>query len=188
MDKCSNWINQAQNVPEFFWIELKKEGFENCPSSISLAIKKVKQEICFYAAVEIKDINASEYDFKRHNKILDMNLPNEEFYYSGDNCKYFHAGNDNEVVKELIEKSIIKKVRIQKEFNLFLNKTRKEIVDEIVDTIKKLEVYYNMIIEDYNRNTENDSKNYSNLNNEEKSSFGWIIPCNPKYYDGVSIK
>ncbi len=56
MDKCSNWINQTQNVPEYFWIELKKEGFENCPSSISLAIKKVKQEICFYAAVEIKDV------------------------------------------------------------------------------------------------------------------------------------
>ena len=114
-----------------------------------------------------------------------MDLPNEEFYYSGDNCEYFHAGNDNEVVKKLIEKSIIKKVRIQKEFDLFLYETRKEIVEEIVDTIEKLEVYYNVIIADYNKNTENDSKNYSNLNNKEKSLFGWIIPCNPKYYDVV---
>lgn len=51
-------MNMAQVVPNIFWIQFKKQGFEKCPSSISLAAKRVDSSFYLYVAVEIKDNEA----------------------------------------------------------------------------------------------------------------------------------
>ena len=88
---------------------MKKDGFEKCPSSISIAVKKVDNNIYFYVAVEIKDAEADSNDFKNHNKILDMPLFSNDFYYSGDNESYFNIGKNKALTKKIINSGIIKK-------------------------------------------------------------------------------
>lgn len=179
MLKCSSWVSMNQIIPNYLWIQFKKEGFEKCPSSISLAIKKAKEKIYFYIAVEIKDMDAEDEDFKNHNKILDIPLSNSELYYSGDNEEYFNIGRDDYNVKNMIERKLIKKVRVQKNIDNFCKVEQKEIINKIIEAIQVLEPYYNKIILNYNKSNEQNKKSQNTCLNE------WIIPCNPSQYDVI---
>lgn len=166
--KCNSWIGLNQVIPNYLWIQFKKEGFENYPFSISVVMKKVK-EICYlYVAVEIKDSDAKDRDFKNHNKILNISLSDLDLYYSGDKEGYFNLGTDSNNAKNMIKKKLINKVRIQKNINYHYNIEQKEVINNIVNAIKVLEPYYNEII-----------SNYKGKNNNQE----WIIPCNPLKYN-----
>lgn len=178
MYKCTSWISMNQIIPNYLWIQFKKDGFEKCPSSISLSVKKVKETFYFYAAVEIKDTDAEEEDFKNHNQVLDMPLSNSELYYSGDNEEYFNLGKDSQYVKEMIQRREIKKVRIQKNIDQFCKIEEKEIINKIIEAIQILEPYYNRIILSFNESNKVRNKNLQSVR------FGeWVITCNPSYYD-----
>lgn len=178
MYKCTSWISMNQIIPNYLWIQFKKDGFEKCPSSISLSVKKVKETFYFYAAVEIKDADAEEEDFKNHNQVLDMPLSNSELYYSGDNEEYFNLGKDSQYVKDMIQRREIKKVRIQKNIDQFCKIEEKEIINKIIEAIQILEAYYNRIILSFNESNKVRNKNLQSVR------FGeWVITCNPSYYD-----
>lgn len=147
MGRCSKWLSMNQVIPNYFWIEFKEKGFETCPSSISLAIKKVKYEIYLYVAVEIKDQNANEENFKNHNRILNLPLNNDKLYYSSDGEDFFNLGTDASYVGDLINKGIIKKVRIQQ--NIEISNNDGDIINNIIDAIKILQPYYNCIIKNF---------------------------------------
>lgn len=144
--RCSNWVKMNQIIPNYLWIQLKKDGFETCPSSISLAAKKIEDTFCFYVAVEIKNMAEDLEDFINHNKILEMKLLDKELYYSSDDEEFFYLGRDAEYVKSIIKQGKIKKVRIQKNIN-YCGKIE-EVTKEVVEAIKILETYYNKIILD----------------------------------------
>ncbi len=145
----SKWLSTNQIIPNYLWIQFKKDGFEKYPSSISLAAKKVKEKFYFYVAVEIKNIEAEKRDFNKHNKILELPLLNNEVYYSGNNDDYFNIGRDKNIVKIMIEKKLIEKVRIQRNINQPCKMIKEEIIDNIVESFKILEPYYNEIIQSY---------------------------------------
>lgn len=166
--KCNSWVSINQIISNYLWIQFKKEGFEKCPSSISLVIKKVKEKCYLYVAVEIKDSCAKDRDFKNQNKILNMPLLDLDLYYSSDNEEYFNLGRESNNVKNMLEKRLIKKVRIQKNVDYHCNMNEKEVINNIVNAIKVLEPYYNEIISNYKENSECEE---------------WIIPCNPSKYD-----
>ena len=147
MSKCSKWLSMSQVIPNYFWIQFKEKGFETCPSSISLVIKKVKDEVYLYVAVEIKDQNASDEDFKNHNQILNLPLNNDKLYYSSDGEEFFKLGTDASYVNDLINKGIAKKVRIQQNIEVFNNDG--DIVENVIEAIKVLQPYYNCIIKNF---------------------------------------
>lgn len=178
MYKCTSWISMNQIIPNYLWIQFKKDGFEKCPSSISLSVKKVKETFYFYVAIEIKDVDAEEEDFKNHNQILDMPLLDSDLYYSGDNEEYFDIGKDSQYVKDMIQKKEIKKVRIQKNIDQPCKIEVKEIINKIVDAIQILEPYYNRIIQNFN-----ESNKVRNINLQSVHFGEWVITCNPSYYD-----
>lgn len=185
--KCTGWVNQGQIVPDYFWIQLKKKGYEKCPSSISLAAKKVGDLFHLYVAVEIKDHEASIEDFNRHNKLIHIPFEDHGFYLSGDNEAYFNIKQNKQYAQKLIEDKVIAKVRIQKDIKPPFNQKRaKAIIAEIIQVIQRLEVYYNKILQDY----EKEKQKYSVLNNinqeidnVEKYTNDWVIICNPAFYD-----
>lgn len=154
MCKCSNWLNMNQVIPNYLWIQFKEEGFETCPSSISLAIKNVKDEIYLYVAVEIKDQKARDEDFRNHNRILNMSLYDDKLYYSSDAEDLFYLGTNASYVADLINKGTIKKVRIQENIEIFNND--EYIIDNIIKAIKVLQPYYNYIIQNFSNNKEKD--------------------------------
>ena len=186
MCKCTNWVNMAQTVPDYLWIQFKKKGFEDCPSSITLAAKKVGEKFYLYVAVEIKDIEATTEDFNRHNELISMPLENSGLYLSG-NDEYFNLKQDRQYAKRLIENNLIAKIRVQKDIKEPLSSIRtEEIITEITESIKILMPYYNKIIHTFLGNVEVVNKQVKErLQIKEKNTNAWIITCNPTFYDVV---
>ncbi|MGL5756584.1 MAG: HNH endonuclease [Paraclostridium sp.] len=174
--KCSSWVNMGEVIPNYLWIQFKKKGFEECPSSISLAIRKFKEEIYFYVAIEIKDQNATEEDFKNHNQILIMPLFDKKLYYSGNGDEYFNLGKDINYAKNLVQNKKIKKIRIQKNMEKPSEIGEENTIDNIIDAIKILQPYYDKIIKNYK---------HGELPENIKCKSEWIISCNPSDYDVV---
>lgn len=183
MCKCSSWVNMNQSIPNYLWIQFKKKGFEKCPSSISLAVKKVKDKIYLYVAVEIKDQIANDKDFENHNKILTIPLVDNKLYYSANNDNFFYMGIDASCVEELIKNKIIKKVRIQGNIESYIDIEEEEVIENIVKLIKTLQPYYDNIIKSWEStmNKEQLNRNYNNTKSNQITE--WIISCNPSYYD-----
>ena len=184
MYKCTNWINMAQVVPDYFWIQFKRQEFEKCPSSITLAAKKVKDKFYIYIAIEIKDADATKEDFKVHNELINISINNNAFYFSGDNQEYFNLKQNNEYGKKLLENRTINKIRLQKNIDLSLDNTRVEnILYEITQGIQFLMPYYNKIIHCFKQNTNNIRKDKEEINKIMNSKDEWVIICNPRFYD-----
>lgn len=149
MGTCSNWVNQGQTVPDYFWIEFKKKGYKDIKSSISLFAWKVENWVLFYLAVEARDSNCSEEDFKRHNIIITKEINNSELYYFIElkNGEYKRIDYPRNEIIERYKAGEYKKIRIQKDIaGPYANTLTTEIIYQIQDGIMKLEPYYNVII------------------------------------------
>lgn len=186
MCRCTSWINMVQTVPNYLWIQFKKKGFENSPSSITLAAKKVEEKFYLYVAVEINDMEATKEDFNRHNELLNMPLENSELYISG-NDEYFNLKQNKKYVKTLIDNNLIAKIRVQKDIKEPLSEIRsEEIITEINESIEILMPYYNKIIDNFSKDgvvVNKQIKEGQQMN--KKITNAWIIICNPRFYDVI---
>ncbi|MTL09409.1 hypothetical protein GMA56_10570, partial [Turicibacter sanguinis] len=82
VSKRLDWINQAQNGCDYFWIEFKKNEFRESPSSISLVVSVEDYYPTLVAlSVEAKDGKCTEDDYRKHNRLISRDLPNNDAYY-----------------------------------------------------------------------------------------------------------
>jgi 5-methylcytosine-specific restriction endonuclease McrBC GTP-binding regulatory subunit McrB len=155
MGKCSNWVNQAQKVPDYFWIEFKKKGFQESKSSLSLFSWKTENHVYFYTSVEARDTACMPEDFKKHNRLIYLEKTDPEIYYRVEVEKDQYEIMDvprKEIVKLLENNELIK---IRAEIGIsgpYANTATKKIVDQIELAFKKLEPYYHVTIGEVNMN------------------------------------
>lgn len=153
MGKCSSWVNQGQKVPDYFWIEFKKEGYQESKSSLSLFAWKTENHVQFYTSVEARDSACTLEDFKKHNRLIYMEKTDPEIYYRVEVEKDHYEVMDvprEEIVKLLENNELIK---IRAEVGIggpYANAATNNIVDQIITAFKKLEPYYHATIGEVN--------------------------------------
>lgn len=179
---CSGWVNQGRIIPDYLWIELKKRGKENIPSSISLSINKVGNEIILSARVEARDAACkSKEDYDRHNIIITMpSEPGLDLYYYGENKKgeYIALGSDRNNVIERYKAGEFKKIQLLKNINGSYEASRtEEIISDTCQAVKILMPYYEEII----KGTDDESK--VNVMNKNMILYG--PPGTGKTYNTV---
>ncbi len=145
MGTASNWVNQGQTVPDYFWIEFKKKGLTECQSSISLFALKDKDDVLFYLAVEARDNKCKPEDFKRHNRLIEKPLNNDSLYYRIENKQrqYFDVDYAYEELVKQYEAGKIMKIRVQ--FNIekpYSSENTDNIIEQIQKGFALLEPYY----------------------------------------------
>ena len=146
--KCSNWLNQAQKVQDYFWIEFKKKGFVDSKSSISLSAWKDGEEVIFNMEVEVRDNACKPEDFSKHNRLIFKEKNDSELFYR----VYRKDGNQvvgqsrEEIVKQL-ENNELLKIRLETVISgPYHNAITRNMIREIGGAFKKLEPYYNLTI------------------------------------------
>lgn len=180
---CNNWVNQAQKVTEYFWIEYKKKSFENIKSSISLFAWKIDDSVLIYLAVEARDTACSKEDFKRHNGFIykEMNYPDLYYVIEDHNGKYKKIEETREDIIQRLENNEFKKIRLQLDIiKPYTNESIDEIIEQIIKGINKLEPYYDEIIK--KREIELDS----NKMNIDKNTILYGPPGTGKTYNTVN--
>ena len=152
---CTNWINAGQKCPGYLWIELKKKGSQNLVHSISLAIinylesdEKIKNSISF--RVEAKDVNCTPEDYKRHNLLVDITIPEDSgiFYQATKyDDKSYDYGTDQIKTKYDIENNEIRKLKVVKILPMPYTEDRNlELIEKGVEAVKLLMPFYEHII------------------------------------------
>lgn len=105
VSKRLDWINQAQNGCDYFWIEFKKNEFRESPSSISLVVSVEEYYPTFVAlSVEAKDGKCKENDYQKHNRLISRDLLNNDLYYVTTNFK-----DDKHSITNLSREEIMRK-------------------------------------------------------------------------------
>ena len=117
---CSNWINQGQIVPIYFWLELKKPEWKKYPNSLSVSIEKLGdlfpvKGYGLSVRVDTRDVASKVEDYKRQELLLELPIGEGMFYEvrksSGD---YGSMGSDTERVKEACRNGSVTKVEVVK--------------------------------------------------------------------------
>ena len=166
VSKRLDWINQAQNGCDYFWIEFKKNEFRESPSSISLVVSVEEYYPTFVAlSVEAKDGKCKEDDYQKHNRLISRDLPNNDAYYVTTTFK-----DDNHSITNLSREEImrkyhngeIKKIKLQMD----INEPYTDLISRLRAGIKVLEPYYLLAVSD------------------ELSDGYEIIEDNEVYYEG----
>lgn len=146
---CNNWINQAQKVTDYFWIEFKKTGFEDCKSSISLTAWKDNDSVLIFLAVEARDNACSKEDFIKHNRFIYKEKNDTNLYYMVEyfNGEYKKSEESKEDIIKKYESNEIKKVRLQLDVvKPYSNELAEDIIKQILNGINRMEPYYDEII------------------------------------------
>lgn len=116
VSKRLDWINQAQNGCDYFWIEFKKKSFKESPSSISLVVSVGDYYRTFVAlSVEAKDINCTDDDYLKHNRLISHDLISNDLYYVTTRFKGDKHSNSTLSREEIMRKchhGEIKKIKL----------------------------------------------------------------------------
>ena len=162
MGKSTSWQNSG-NLMKYFWIELKKVGYEELAHSISISMNAYpeynKQKgVTLSVRVEAKDsqckkdsIFSEKEVYKIHNSILDIPIKNDNLYYQAsvksrytDTFKKF--GIDAEEVRKELDQ--LEKVQIVKEITgPYIEQNTPDILMQTVQAIAELIPYYEHILE-----------------------------------------
>lgn len=148
VSKRLDWINQAQNGCDYFWIEFKKNEFKESPSSISLVVSVEEYYRTFVAlSVEAKDGKCKEDDYQKHNRLISRDLPNNDAYYVTTNFKddkHSITHLSREEIMKKYQNGEIKKIKLQMD----INKPYTDLISRLRAGIKVLEPYYLLAVSD----------------------------------------
>lgn len=152
----STWLaGNRQQIRNYLWRQLKKPGYEKCPTSISLFAEKYTDSSArFRFSVEIDVKSCDDIDFENHAQILEKDLVDNLFYIVG--SKTEEPVNDSSIVKQAIEKN--KKIHLQISTVITMDDinnndlSNEDIIAEMTSRIKKLVPYYELVLEAYNSN------------------------------------
>lgn len=143
------WINTAQKGLTYFWIEYKKTGYKDSKSSISLVVS-VEQGYSspVFLAVEAKDNDCRELDYKKHNRLVYKELESSNLYlvlkYKKDATHYITDLSREEVIEEY-EKGKLDKIKLQ----LDIKAPYDNLLKRLEEGVKELEPYYLEAISDF---------------------------------------
>ena len=163
MKKSNSWQNSG-NLMKYFWIEYKKEGYEDLAHSISISMNAYpeynkKKGVTLSVRVEAKDsqckkdsVFSEKEVYKIHNSILDLPIKKTDNLYYQASVKpkerklFKKIGNDaGEVRKELDQ---LEKVQIVKEIiGMYEEQNTPDILMQTVQAIAELTPYYEHILE-----------------------------------------
>lgn len=170
----SRWINQGQKVDHYIWSELKKNGKENFPSSISIFIEKNADEFQLRISVEVRDSKCkNSQDYFRHNRLLEIKNINPELkYFVVDSLsnELVVSSLSNEELKKEVANGTYKKVQICKIMprNEVKKKSGREIIEFIVKAMNELESFYDLAVSDeQSENISEEKENYQMSKVEE---------------------
>ena len=148
VSKRLDWINQAQNGCDYFWIEFKKNEFRESPSSISLVVSVEDYYPTLVAlSVEAKDGKCTEDDYRKHNRLISRDLPNNDAYYVTTTFKDTKHSITNLSREEIMRKyhnGEIKKIKLQMD----INEPYTNLISRLRAGIKVLEPYYLLAVSD----------------------------------------
>lgn len=148
VSKRLDWINQAQNGCDYFWIEFKKNEFRESPSSISLVVSVEDYYPTLVAlSVEAKDGKCTEDDYRKHNRLISRDLPNNDAYYVTTTFKDTKHSITNLSREEIMRKyhnGEIKKIKLQMD----INEPYTDLISRLRAGIKVLEPYYLLAVSD----------------------------------------
>lgn len=152
----SKWLDGSNRyIRGYLWSELKHKDKMDLPSSISIVAEKKDAQVRFIIYLEVRDEDANNEYYARHNKFLDiLDVDNEDFEYFGET----HKGvSFNELEKSELKKYIetlldkeTKSIRVGKSFSYdFINGNSSDyIIDNMKDTVSKLKKYYEIAIQE----------------------------------------
>ena len=163
MKKSNSWQNSG-NLMKYFWIEYKKEGYEDLAHSISISMNAYpeynkKKGVTLSVRVEAKDsqckkdsVFSEKEVYKIHNSILDLPIKKTDNLYYQASVKpkerklFKKIGNDaGEVRKELDQ---LEKVQIVKEIiGPYKEQNTPDILMQTIQAIAELTPYYEHILE-----------------------------------------
>lgn len=163
MKKSNSWQNSG-NLMKYFWIEYKKEGYEDLAHSISISMNAYpeynkKKGVTLSVRVEAKDsqckkdsVFSEKEVYKIHNSILDLPIKKTDNLYYQASVKpkerklFKKFGNDaGEVRKELDQ---LEKVQIVKEIiGPYKEQNTPDILMQTIQAIAELTPYYEHILE-----------------------------------------
>ena len=163
MKKSNSWQNSG-NLMKYFWIEYKKEGYEDLAHSISISMNAYpeynkRKGVTLSVRVEAKDsqckkdsVFSEKEVYKIHNSILDFPIKKTDNLYYQASVKpkerklFKKFGNDaGEVHKELDQ---LEKVQIVKEITgPYTEQNTSDILMQTVQAIAELIPYYEHILE-----------------------------------------
>lgn len=163
MKKSNSWQNSG-NLMKYFWIEYKKEGYEDLAHSISISMNAYpeynkKKGVTLSVRVEAKDsqckkdsVFSEKEVYKIHNSILDLPIKKTDNLYYQASVKpkerklFKKFGNDaGEVRKELDQ---LEKVQIVKDIiGPYKEQNTSDILMQTVQAIVELMPYYEYILE-----------------------------------------
>ena len=163
MKKSNSWQNSG-NLMKYFWIEYKKEGYEDLAHSISISMNAYpeynkRKGVTLSVRVEAKDsqckkdsVFSEKEVYKIHNSILDFPIKKTDNLYYQASVKpkerklFKKFGNDaGEVHKELDQ---LEKVQIVKEIiGMYEEQNTPDILMQTVQAIAELTPYYEHILE-----------------------------------------
>ena len=163
MKKSNSWQNSG-NLMKYFWIEYKKEGYEDLAHSISISMNAYpeynkKKGVTLSVRVEAKDsqckkdsVFSEKEVYKIHNSILDLPIKKTDNLYYQASVKpkerklFKKIGNDaGEVRKELDQ---LEKVQIVQEIiGMYEEQNTPDILMQTVQAIAELTPYYEHILE-----------------------------------------
>ena len=163
MKKSNSWQNSG-NLMKYFWIEYKKEGYEDLAHSISISMNAYpeynkKKGVTLSVRVEAKDsqckkdsVFSEKEVYKIHNSMLDLPIKKTDNLYYQASVKpkerklFKKIGNDaGEVRKELDQ---LEKVQIVKEIiGMYEEQNTPDILMQTVQAIAELTPYYEHILE-----------------------------------------
>jgi 5-methylcytosine-specific restriction protein B len=149
---CSNWVNQGQIVPDYFWIELKRKGHEDKPFSISLLMNKQDGEVVLSVRVEARDVTCQKGDLEQFNRMIYEIVPeNRGCYFDGEDKSgnYEIIGNTQREAITAYEAGLYKKIRIIKNIdNPYEDLRTDQIINDTMKAINILMPNYDKIFDD----------------------------------------
>lgn len=161
--KSTGWQNSGR-LMKYFWIEIKKAGYEELAHSISISMNAYpeynKQKgVTLSVRVEAKDSQSKKDSFfsekevyKIHNSILDIPInKTDNFYYqasvkSTQTDTFKNYGIDTKEVRKELDQ--LEKVQIVKEITgPYIEQNTPDILMQTVQAIAELIPYYEHILE-----------------------------------------
>ncbi len=127
----SKWLNGGNNrARKYLWRQLKFEGYEESPTSLSLFAEIVDGQARFKFSVELNEAQSKEDDYRKHHRLL-----NKDISTAKDQLFYILSGNQSETemkelslsteeLKQRVEDGIYKKIQMARII------TRKDIEEE----------------------------------------------------------
>lgn len=127
----SKWLNGGNNrARKYLWRQLKLEGYEESPTSLSLVADMVDDQARFKFSVELNEAKSTKEDYQKHHRLL-----NREISADSDKLFYILSENQSEIemkelslsieeIKERVEDGTYKKIQMARTI------TRSDIEEE----------------------------------------------------------